>query len=184
LLFYKPAKTFKMYLNIFVHNKKEVVENQVKKKFEEKGRPAILGSMVGKLAGNMVSDDSIINKVSEKLSEEVPKKLRELGVTGTERHMLGLHSVESHSVPTNVCIYLYPLFFSFLPHARPFFPPTIYTSKANVSVAYQKKAYLCMLFVIEGANFTKLVEEKAGADKATKVDYIMELLSNAPQVRY
>lgn len=67
----------KFYLNIFILNKNDAIKNIVKQKVSNK----MVASVVGKLAANRMSDDAFAENMGKKMSELIPAKLEEVGIT-------------------------------------------------------------------------------------------------------
>lgn len=87
LIMRKKAKTkaigdestsiIKFYLNIFILNKDDAIKNIVKQKVSNK----IVGSVIGTLAASRISDDAFAENMGKKISELIPIKLEEVGIT-------------------------------------------------------------------------------------------------------
>lgn len=67
----------KFYLNIFILNKDEVIENQVKQKVSNR----LVAGFVGSVLKNMISDAKFAEKIGTKITELVPIKLADFGIT-------------------------------------------------------------------------------------------------------
>jgi hypothetical protein len=73
----KESKSIvKFYMNLFILNKEEAVQNIIKQKVANK----YVAGVVGALASNILSDDKIAERIGSKISELVPIKLAEFGV--------------------------------------------------------------------------------------------------------
>lgn len=68
----------RFYLNIFFLNRKEVLENIVRKKVSKK-RP-VLRAFAKRLAVNLVSDQKLVEKVGADLKWSIPEKLELQGI--------------------------------------------------------------------------------------------------------
>jgi predicted RecB family endonuclease len=69
--------TPRFYVNIFLTNRKEVIENMVRKNVSRK-RP-VLRALAKRLAVNLVSDESLAAKVANDLIKTIPSKLSLIG---------------------------------------------------------------------------------------------------------
>jgi hypothetical protein len=65
------------YLNIFILNKDDVIKNAIKQKVSNK----MVAGLIGKLAASQMSEDAFAERMGKKMSEQIPTKLAEVGVT-------------------------------------------------------------------------------------------------------
>jgi hypothetical protein len=74
-----------LYLNFLILDKFVAVQAGVEEKLQDKlGRGFIrdkIVNSVSKVAANKVSDETVGEKISEKIIQEIPLKVRELGIT-------------------------------------------------------------------------------------------------------
>lgn len=71
----------RFYINIFLTNSKEVLENIVRKKVSRKRR--VLRALAKRVAVNLISDESLTGKIAEDLISSIPMKLGLIGVRAT-----------------------------------------------------------------------------------------------------
>lgn len=69
----------KFYLNIFILNKDDAIKTVVKQKVSNK----VVGSVIGTLVASRMSDDAFAETMGKKMSEIIPSKLEEVGITAT-----------------------------------------------------------------------------------------------------
>ena len=73
-----PAGTSRFWVNIFVLNRREVLENIVRNKIS-KSKP-VRRALAKRLAVNLVSDEKLVGKIGEELSTSISVRLESIGV--------------------------------------------------------------------------------------------------------
>jgi hypothetical protein len=66
------------YLNIFVLNKEEALDNVIKNKMKD--RPKLISGLASSLANNLISEDKFVSNIGDKMTLLIPDKLTEMGI--------------------------------------------------------------------------------------------------------
>lgn len=75
------AGSSKIYLNVFFNNRKEVVENIVRRKIAR--NRIVLRAVAKRVAVNFVTDEKLLQKIGDDLCNTIPEKLRINGIEST-----------------------------------------------------------------------------------------------------